>query len=187
MAATVAHEVEVKNGFGYQVSEGVALIVIDQEGEPVNTLSPATGEAFTALMARAEKDPTVKAVVFLSGKKDSFIAGAKIDFLQTMRTAEEATAASRAGQREFDRLEAFPKPVVAAIHGACLGGGLEWALACTYRIATDSPKTTIGLPEVQLGLLPGAGGTQRLPALIGAQAALDIILCLLYTSDAADE
>ncbi|MBM7118032.1 fatty acid oxidation complex subunit alpha FadJ [Archangium primigenium] len=176
MAATVAHEVEVKNGFGYQVSEGVALIVIDQEGEPVNTLSPATGEAFTALMARAEKDPTVKAVVFLSGKKDSFIAGAKIDFLQTMRTAEEATAASRAGQREFDRLEAFPKPVVAAIHGACLGGGLEWALACTYRIATDSPKTSIGLPEVQLGLLPGAGGTQRLPALIGAQAALDIIL-----------
>jgi len=176
MAATVAQEVEVKNGFGYQVDDGVALIVIDLEGEPVNTLSPKTGEAFIALLERAERDPSVKAVVFTSGKKDSFIAGAKIDFLQTMRTAEEATAASRAGQKEFDRLEAFPKPVVAAIHGACLGGGLEWALACSYRIATDSPKTSLGLPEVQLGLLPGAGGTQRLPALIGAQAALDLIL-----------
>jgi 3-hydroxyacyl-CoA dehydrogenase/enoyl-CoA hydratase/3-hydroxybutyryl-CoA epimerase len=88
----------------------------------------------------------------------------------------EASALSRQGQAGFDRLDALEKPVVAAIHGACLGGGLEWALACDYRLATDSPKTTLGLPEVQLGLLPGAGGTQRLPALIGAQAALDLIL-----------
>jgi 3-hydroxyacyl-CoA dehydrogenase / enoyl-CoA hydratase / 3-hydroxybutyryl-CoA epimerase len=176
MAATVTSEVEVKNGFGYQVDDGVALIVIDLEGEPVNTLSPQSGEAFIALLERAEKEPAVKAVVFTSGKKDSFIAGAKIDFLQTLGTAQEAAAASRNGQREFDRLEAFSKPVVAAIHGACLGGGLEWALACTYRIATDSPKTSLGLPEVQLGLIPGAGGTQRMPALIGAQAALDLIL-----------
>ena len=176
MGATVTPEVEVKNGFGYQVDDGVALIVIDLEGEPVNTLSPKTGEAFIALLERAERDPAVKAVVFTSGKKDSFIAGAKIDFLQTLGTAQEAAAASRNGQREFDRLEAYPKPVVAAIHGACLGGGLEWALACTYRIATDSPKTSLGLPEVQLGLIPGAGGTQRMPALIGAQAALDLIL-----------
>jgi len=176
MAAMKAQELEAKQGFTYQVEDNVALLVFDLPGESVNTLSPETGEAFASLLSRAEKDPSVKAVVFISGKKDNFVAGAKIDFLQTIKTAAEATAASRQGQQGFDRLDAFPKPVVAAIHGACLGGGLEWALACDYRIATDSPKTTLGLPEVQLGLIPGAGGTQRLPALIGAQAALDLIL-----------
>ncbi len=176
MAAMKAQELEAKQGFTYQVEDNVAVLAFDLPGESVNTLSPETGEAFAALLSRAEKDPAVKAVVFISGKKDNFVAGAKIDFLQTIKTAAEATAASRQGQQGFDRLDAFPKPVVAAIHGACLGGGLEWALACDYRIATDSPKTTLGLPEVQLGLIPGAGGTQRLPALIGAQAALDLIL-----------
>ncbi|HYO73602.1 MAG TPA: enoyl-CoA hydratase-related protein, partial [Archangium sp.] len=176
MAAMMAQELEAKQGFTYQVEDGVALLVLDLPGEPVNTLSPETGEVFASLLTRAEKDPTVKAVVFTSGKKDNFVAGAKIDFLQTLKSAAEATAASRQGQQGFERLEAFSKPVVAAIHGACLGGGLEWALACDYRIATDSPKTTLGLPEVQLGLIPGAGGTQRLPALIGVQAALDLIL-----------
>ncbi|QRN94677.1 fatty acid oxidation complex subunit alpha FadJ [Archangium violaceum] len=176
MAAMKAQELEAKQGFTYQVEDNVAVLTFDLPGESVNTLSPDVGEAFAALLGRAEKDPAVKAVVFTSGKKDSFVAGAKIDFLQTIKTATDATAASRQGQQGFDRLDAFPKPVVAAIHGACLGGGLEWALACDYRIATDSPKTTLGLPEVQLGLIPGAGGTQRLPALIGVQAALDLIL-----------
>ncbi|PTL75337.1 fatty acid oxidation complex subunit alpha FadJ [Vitiosangium sp. GDMCC 1.1324] len=176
MAAMIAQELEAKQGFTYHVEDGVALVVIDQPGEPVNTLSPETGEVFASLLNRAEKDPAVKAVVFTSGKKDNFVAGAKIDFLQTIKSAAEATAVSRQGQQGFDRLDAFPKPVVAAIHGACLGGGLEWALACDYRIATDSPKTTLGLPETQLGLIPGAGGTQRLSALIGVQAALDLIL-----------
>jgi len=169
-------ELEAQQGFTYKVEDGVAVITIDQQGEPVNTLSPEAGAAFETLLGHAEKDPSVKAVVFTSGKKDNFVAGAKIDFLQTIQTAAEAAEVSRKGQEGFDRLDAFPKPVVAAIHGACLGGGLEWALACDYRIATDSPKTQLGLPEVQLGLLPGAGGTQRLPALIGIQAALDLIL-----------
>jgi 3-hydroxyacyl-CoA dehydrogenase / enoyl-CoA hydratase / 3-hydroxybutyryl-CoA epimerase len=169
-------ELEAQQGFTYKVEDGVAVITIDQQGEPVNTLSPEAGTAFELLLGHAEKDPSVKAVVFTSGKKDNFVAGAKIDFLQTIKTAAEATEVSRKAQEGFDRLDAFPKPVVAAIHGACLGGGLEWALACDYRIATDSPKTQLGLPEVQLGLLPGAGGTQRLPALIGIQAALDLIL-----------
>jgi 3-hydroxyacyl-CoA dehydrogenase/enoyl-CoA hydratase/3-hydroxybutyryl-CoA epimerase len=169
-------ELEAKQGFSYAVEDGVAVLTFDLPDSQVNTLSPEVGEVFARLLERAQHAPEVKAVVFTSGKKDSFVAGAKIDFLQTLKTAEEATAASRHGQEGFDRLEAFPKPVVAAIHGACLGGGLEWALACGYRIATDSPKTTLGLPEVQIGLLPGAGGTQRLPALIGVQAALDLIL-----------
>ncbi|MCP3140411.1 fatty acid oxidation complex subunit alpha FadJ [Pyxidicoccus xibeiensis] len=174
--ASKLEELEVKQGLSYAVEDGVAVITYDLPDSPVNTLSPETGEAFTRIMSRAEREPEVKAVVFISGKKDNFVAGAKIDFLQTLKTAEEATAISRNGQESFDRLDAFPKPVIAAIHGSCLGGGLEWALACDYRIATDSPKTSLGLPETQLGLIPGAGGTQRLPALIGVQAALDLIL-----------
>ncbi len=165
-----------QQGFRYAVEDGVAVLTLDQPDSPVNTLSPQTGEAFAQLLSRAEADAQVRAVVFISGKKDGFVAGANIDFLQTITSAAEAEQVSRQAQAGFDRLERFAKPVVAAIHGAALGGGLEWALACTYRIATDSPRTQLGLPEVQLGLLPGAGGTQRLPALIGAQAALDLIL-----------
>jgi 3-hydroxyacyl-CoA dehydrogenase/enoyl-CoA hydratase/3-hydroxybutyryl-CoA epimerase len=162
--------------FTYALEQGVAVITFDLVGESVNTLSPEVSVQFEALLTRVAADPGARALVFLSGKKDSFIAGAKIEYLSTFRTAAEATAASRQGHSGFDRLDAFSKPVVAAIHGACLGGGLEWALACDYRLATDSPKTSLGLPEVQLGLIPGAGGTQRLPRLIGAQAALDLIL-----------
>jgi len=166
----------MSKNFSYAVESNVAVITFDMEGEPVNTIAPQISQEFEGLMTRAASDATAKAIVFISGKKDTFIAGAKIDFLQTIKTAGEASALSRQGQAGFDRLDAFEKPVIAAIHGACLGGGLEWALACDYRIATDSPKTSLGLPEVQLGLIPGAGGTQRLPALIGAQAALDLIL-----------
>jgi 3-hydroxyacyl-CoA dehydrogenase/enoyl-CoA hydratase/3-hydroxybutyryl-CoA epimerase len=96
--------------------------------------------------------------------------------LQRVRTAAEAEALSRDAQQGFDRVERFRKPIVAAIHGACLGGGLEWALACHWRLASDDRKTQLGLPEVQLGLIPGAGGTQRLPRLVGLAAALDLIL-----------
>jgi 3-hydroxyacyl-CoA dehydrogenase/enoyl-CoA hydratase/3-hydroxybutyryl-CoA epimerase len=162
--------------FSYQTEDGVAVITFDMEGESVNTLAPQIDEQFTQLLTRASQDADAKAVVFRSGKKDAFIAGAKLDFVQTLKTAAEATALSRGAQANFDRLEGFEKPVVAAIHGAALGGGLEWALACSYRLLTDSPKTVVGLPEVQLGLIPAAGGTQRLTKLIGAQAALDLIL-----------
>ncbi|NRD54934.1 fatty acid oxidation complex subunit alpha FadJ [Corallococcus exiguus] len=174
--ATKQEAVEAKQGLSYDVTDGVAVITVDQPASPVNTLSPDVGAAFSDLLLQAERDPEVKAVVFISGKKDNFVAGANIDFLQTIKSPADVEAISRAAHAEFDRLEAFSKPVVAAIHGACLGGGLEWALACHYRIVTDSPKSVVGLPETQLGLIPGAGGTQRLPALIGAEAALDLIL-----------
>ncbi|WP_404364017.1 fatty acid oxidation complex subunit alpha FadJ [Corallococcus coralloides] len=174
--ATKQEAVEAKQGLSYDVTNGVAVITVDQPGAPVNTLSPDVGTAFSDLLLQAERDPEVKAVVFISGKKDNFVAGANIDFLQTLKTPAEVEAISRGAHEQFDRLEAFSKPVVAAIHGACLGGGLEWVLACHYRIVTDSPKSVVGLPETQLGLIPGAGGTQRLPALIGAEAALDLIL-----------
>ena len=106
-------------------------------------------------------------MVFSSGKPDTFIAGADIEEFTRLQTQAELEALSRDGQEMLQRVADFPKPVIAAIHGACLGGGFELALACHYRIATDHPKTQLGLPEVQLGLLPGAGGCQRLPRLIG--------------------
>lgn len=97
----------------------------------------------------------------LRGKPGCFIAGADIGMLEACKTAEEATKISHGAQIMFDRMEKSRKPIVAAINGVCLGGGLEIALACHYRIATKDKKTGLGLPEVMLGLLPGGGGTQR--------------------------
>jgi 3-hydroxyacyl-CoA dehydrogenase / enoyl-CoA hydratase / 3-hydroxybutyryl-CoA epimerase len=160
----------------YEVRDGVAVLTLDLPDEPVNTLSPATALLFDRALSRALEDTGVTAVVFTSGKPEGFVAGADVRWLGSLRTKEDGERASREGQEGFARLAAYPKPVVAAIHGACLGGGLEWALACTYRLCSDAQKTQLGLPEVQLGLVPGAGGTQRLPRLIGIGQALDLIL-----------
>ena len=165
-----------EKNFRVEVQDGVATVLFDVPGEPVNTLSPAVDEELGKILDGLVSDAGVKALVFASGKKDAFIAGAKIEMLRAAGSAEAAEALSRGGQAGFDRLERYPKPLVAAIHGACLGGGLEWALACHYRIATSDPKTQLGLPEVQLGVIPGAGGTQRLPRLVGIATALDLIL-----------
>src|SRR3954470_17175748 len=158
--------------------DGVALVLMDVEGESANTLRADFADEFEPLFKRISDDPAVKAVVFASAKPDSFIMGANIEMLSRVKTAAEATALARGGQQAMARLEELgrEKPVVAAIHRAALGGGLDLALACTYRIATDDKRTQLGQPEVQLGLIPGAGGTQRLPALIGIAAALDMIL-----------
>jgi len=158
------------------VADGVATVLIDLPGESVNTLSLEVGAALTAALDGLEHDVAVKAVVIASGKADGFVAGARLEMIQAARTAAEATALSERAQAGFDRLERFGKPVVAAIHGACLGGGLELAMACHYRVAADLPRTALGLPEVMVGLLPGGGGTQRLPRLVGLPAALDLIL-----------
>jgi enoyl-CoA hydratase/carnithine racemase len=114
-------------------------------------------------------------VFTLIDKKDCFIAGADISMLAACKSAEDGETISKNGHALFKRIEKG-KPFVAAIHGSCLGGGLETALACRYRIATQSSKTQLGLPEVMLGLLPGGGGTQRLPRLVGLQKALDLCL-----------
>ena len=155
---------------------GIAVLTLDVPGEPVNTLGAAVKEELEAALTRLRDDSNVRAVVIISGKPDSFIAGADIHDFTRLSTMEQFESLSREGQEMLQRVEDFPKPVVAAINGACVGGGLELALACHYRICTDHPKTSLGLPEVQLGLLPGAGGCQRLPRLIGLRAALDIIL-----------
>ena len=155
---------------------GVAVVTFDLKGETVNKLTRGVVEEFKALMDRVDSDATIRSVVLVSGKPDLFIAGADIDGFLELRTAAEAEALSREGQELMNRLERLRAPVVCAIHGACLGGGLEAALAAAYRIATDHPKTVLALPEVQLGLIPGAGGTQRLPQRVGLRQSLDMIL-----------
>lgn len=158
-------------------ADGVLVVTLDVPGEKVNVLGKSLTDEFDALMAQIEAlSVAPRALVLRSGKPDGFIAGADIhDFVKIQSTLEGETL-SRFGHRLLGRLAALPIPTVVAIHGACLGGGVETALACTYRIASDDPKTVLGLPEVLLGLLPGAGGTQRLPRLVGLRAALDMIL-----------
>jgi 3-hydroxyacyl-CoA dehydrogenase / enoyl-CoA hydratase / 3-hydroxybutyryl-CoA epimerase len=160
-----------------EIDDGLAVLTLDDPARPVNVISAAMVEEMTRLLDRLESgEAGVRAAVIASSKPGTWIAGADIEQFREFRTSEDGEAASRAGQELLDRLERLRIPVVAAIEGAALGGGLELALACTYRIASDSPKTKLGLPEVQLGILPGAGGTQRLPRLIGLRASLDLML-----------
>ena len=161
--------------------DGIAILCIDDKDEPVNTLHARSAEDFTLACWELESaidKGRVRGIVFASGKEDHFLAGADINLLKSVASAAEASRLSQRGQEAMQRLEDLGRrvPTVAAIHGACLGGGLELALACTARICSNDPKTVLGLPEVQLGLIPGAGGTQRLPRLIGIAAALDLIL-----------
>jgi len=160
-----------------RVEDGIAIIRLDQPGKPVNVISAALLEAMDDILRRLEEEEGgARAAVILSGKRGNWIAGADIEQFKEFRSPADGEAASRAGQAMMNRLERLHIPVVAAIDGAALGGGMEVALACTYRIASDSAKTKIGLPEVNLGIIPGAGGTQRLPRLIGVRAALDLML-----------
>lgn len=121
-------------------------------------------------------NPSVQAGVLISGKPNCFIAGADISMIENCKTYEEAAKVSAEGQIILNKVERSTKPIVAAIQGTCLGGGLEVALACHYRIAVKDSKTGLGLPEVMLGLLPGGGGTVRLPRLISVPNALDMEL-----------
>jgi 3-hydroxyacyl-CoA dehydrogenase / enoyl-CoA hydratase / 3-hydroxybutyryl-CoA epimerase len=157
--------------------DGVLVVTIDLPGEKVNTLGRGVINEFEALLTRFEKEEAqARALVLSSGKPDNFIAGADINDFLKIQSALEGETLARYGQSLLDRVAALPVPTVAAIHGSCMGGGTELALACAYRVASDDPKTAIGLPEVMLGLIPGLGGTQRLPRLVGHRGALDLIL-----------
>lgn len=160
----------------WEVIGGIAVLTLDLPDRPVNVLSRTVKDQFVAAFDQLAGDPAVAAVALFSGKPDTFIAGADIAEFTQLDSVAAAERLSAEGQEMLDRVAAFPKPVVVGIHGACLGGGLEFALASHYRVATNHRKTQLGLPEVQLGLLPAAGGCQRLPRLIGLRAALDIIL-----------
>ncbi|UPQ87184.1 fatty acid oxidation complex subunit alpha FadJ [Vibrio sinaloensis] len=157
--------------------QNIAWLSIDVPGEKMNTLQAAFAEEMEAIFVQlAEHKSSLKGLILHSLKPDNFVAGADVRMLDACTSAKEAQALAEKGQQMFQQLADLPYPVVAAIHGPCLGGGLELALACDYRVCTDSDKTRLGLPEVQLGLLPGSGGTQRLPRLIGLLPSLDMIL-----------
>ncbi len=158
------------------MEDGVAILTMDLVGEPVNKVTRAVRDAMIDVFDRIDRDDSIKAAVFISGKPDSFLAGADIEEFTRLKDAAEAERLSRDGQALVEHFEKLRVPVVAAIHGACLGAGVEAVLACRWRIATNDPRTMLAFPEVQLGLIPGAGGTQRLPRLIGLRAALDMIL-----------
>jgi 3-hydroxyacyl-CoA dehydrogenase/enoyl-CoA hydratase/3-hydroxybutyryl-CoA epimerase len=159
-----------------EVRDGILVATLDQPGDAVNKVDRDLGTAVEKVLEQTMRDRSIKGLVITSGKPDIFIAGADIEQFLDFRSSMDAENASRFGQRLLNLIQRSHIPVVAAIHGACLGGGLELALACTYRICTDHPKTVLALPEVQLGLIPGMGGTQRLPRLIGVRNALDMIL-----------
>ncbi|MGH0125498.1 UNVERIFIED_CONTAM: hypothetical protein FKN15_054595 [Acipenser sinensis] len=127
-------------------------------------------------MSEVWANGAVKSAVLISSKPGCFIAGADINMIEACNTAAEVTSLSQEGQRMLQKIEQSPIPIVAAINGSCLGGGLEVAIACQYRVATKNKKTVLGTPEVMLGLLPGAGGTQRLPKMVGIPSAFDMML-----------
>jgi 3-hydroxyacyl-CoA dehydrogenase / enoyl-CoA hydratase / 3-hydroxybutyryl-CoA epimerase len=164
------------NILNIEVIKNVAVVTLDAPGEKVNKLNRELMDEFSAFLDKLEEEKSVDGAVLLSGKEENFIAGADIEMFKALETEDEIAELSRTGHRILNRVENFPKPIAAAIHGSCMGGGTELALACHYRVVSDHKSTKIGLPEVKLGLLPGMGGTQRLPRLIGIQKALTYML-----------
>lgn len=157
--------------------QNIAWLCIDVPNEKMNTLQAAFADEMESVFTELEQHKSaLKGLIIHSGKPDNFVAGADVRMLDACQSAQEAQALATKGQEMFEKLSKLSFPVVAAIHGPCLGGGLELALACDYRVCSDDDKTRLGLPEVQLGLLPGSGGTQRLPRLIGLLPSLDLIL-----------
>ena len=155
--------------------DGVVVLVLDRADAPVNALSQDVLIELDGIIERLAIDPP-KGIVFRSGKASGFIAGADLKEFQEFDRQGTVNDAIRRGQAVFQKIAGLPCPTVAAIHGFCMGGGTELALACDYRVASNDPSTRIGLPETQLGIFPGWGGSARLPRLVGAPAAMDMML-----------
>ena len=156
--------------------DGVLLVTIDREQRPVNSLARSSLEELESLLTRIEADESIRGVLFASGKPGNYMAGADLNELKNLSDADTSLEISQFGQRVFSQLENLSKPTVALIRGVCLGGGLEFSLACRNRLAANDDKTRLGLPEVKVGLIPGWGGTVRLPRLVGFLEALPLIL-----------
>ena len=154
-----------------KIEEGVALVTLNHP--PVNALTPELLTGLSGTFASLTMDDTVKSVV-LTGAGRFFVAGADIRMLASIPSSVEGEAMARQGQMMLNKIEALEKPVIAAINGACLGGGLELAMCCHIRLAAEGTK--LGQPEINLGIMPGFGGTQRLPRLIGQSKAMELIL-----------
>jgi 3-hydroxyacyl-CoA dehydrogenase/enoyl-CoA hydratase/3-hydroxybutyryl-CoA epimerase len=165
-----------------QDADGIVTLIWDMPNRSLNVLSMSAVAELTQVAERLTTDPAIKGLVITSGKPNGFCAGADLDEMGGFAGSDTPEAAKAAFDvmmnihRTFRKFETSGKPVAAAINGTALGGGLEVALACHYRVIADDPKIRIGFPEGQVGLIPGAGGTQRLPRMIGAMAALPIML-----------
>ncbi|MBI4649963.1 enoyl-CoA hydratase/isomerase family protein [Candidatus Desantisbacteria bacterium] len=157
-------------------SEGVYYIVFDTPDKKVNVLDMTVMDELSQILKQIMQDENAKGVIFISGKKNIFIAGADISVIKNIKNKQDGVNLSKKGREILRHIENLNIPSIAAINGACLGGGMELALFCSYRIGTDNPSTKFGLPEVSLGVLPGFGGTQLLPKLIGIRSAIAMII-----------
>ena len=165
------------SAFSYEINkDGIAILTFDLPNEKVNKLTMQVMDELDRLLGELAANNEIKALVIRSGKDGNFIVGADIAEIRNITDTGAGERLAQKGQAVFSKLEALPFPTVAAIHGPCMGGGLELALACAYRVISNDQKTALALPEVNLGIIPGFGGTQRLPRLVGLSNALDIIL-----------
>jgi 3-hydroxyacyl-CoA dehydrogenase/enoyl-CoA hydratase/3-hydroxybutyryl-CoA epimerase len=158
-------------------SDGIIWLCIDKADASANVLSQDVLRELVSMLERLELDPP-RGVVLHSGKRNGFVMGADINEFTSIESADQAYELIRLGQQVFDRLAALRCPTVAVINGFALGGGLELALACDYRLALHHKKPVIGLPEVQLGLHPGFGGTVRAVQIAGVRAAMQLMLTM---------
>jgi 3-hydroxyacyl-CoA dehydrogenase/enoyl-CoA hydratase/3-hydroxybutyryl-CoA epimerase len=162
--------------FRFEIENNCGILTLDTPNEKVNILSTPVMQELNKFLDELKSRTDLNALVIVSGKEGNFIAGAKIEEIENITDPKDGAEKAAMGQAVFSKIAALPFPTLAVIDGACVGGGLELVLACDYRLARDSEKTRIGLPEIRLGIIPGFGGTQRLPRLIGIQRALDFIL-----------
>ena len=162
--------------FTLEKQDGIAVITMNDPDQAQNVLNEGIQEEFEQVVSDVEGDASLKAMIFTSSKPACFVAGADIEMLSKIESAMQATEMCGMLHRMFQRIADLKITTVAAIDGACLGGGLELALVFDYRIASTAKSTKIGVPEVQLGILPGGGGTQRIPRLIDLPTALDLLL-----------
>jgi len=154
----------------------IGILTFDLQGEKVNKFSTPVVQEFQVILDDLQKNHELKCLLIMSGKERIFIAGADIKEIVNVTDPDTGYQVSKKGHEIFGKIASLPFPSISVINGACMGGGTEMSLACTYRLASDNPNTKIALPEVNIGIFPGWGGSQRLPRLIGLQRSLDVIL-----------
>ena len=164
------------NNIKFEINQDIATITFDLKDEKINKLSFEILKEFDEKLDLVQNDHTIKALLIDSAKKDIFIAGADIKEIEQLKNSEEVYNALMEVHKIFNKLENLSIPTIAYINGACMGGGLELALACKYRVLSTNEKTKLAFPEIKLGIFPGFAGTIRTPKLIGLVNALDLIL-----------
>src|SRR5438105_12428538 len=176
MTSLAEPQPSIARAFHIERQDDLAILWFDLPGEKVNKFSSWVMQEFASLVDELERSSDIKKVIVASGKPSIFIAGADVSEFTKATSPDQAVEYTRFGQQTLHRFSKLPQVKVAAINGACLGGGCELALSCDWRLMSDDPKAKIGLPEVNLGIFPASGGTTKLPRLVGLPAALDIVL-----------